>query len=262
METARIRLLGAEMDVLTVARLMGRIADGVARARAGGEGLLVGNHNLHSIKLLRDRDPAMTAFYAEADLVQIDSMPLIAWGRLLGRPVGRDNRLTYLDWREAFWKAATEGGWRVFHLGCAPGVNEKAIAAIRSRWPGARIEGRDGFFDMDGAENEAVLEAIARARADVLLVGMGMPRQEAWMIANRHRLPPMVMVQLGGAFAYEAEVVPTPPRWTGRLGVEWLWRFSTEPRRLFHRYFIEPWGLAGPAFEDARALVRRAPAGR
>lgn len=260
MDAARIRLLGAEMDVLTTSSLMARIGEGVTRARAGEDGLLVGNHNLHSLKLLRARDPGMAAFYAAIDVTQIDSMPLVAWGKLLGRPVGRENRLTYLDWREAFWKAATEAEWKVFHLGCAPGVNEAAIAAIHRRWPHARIEGRDGFFDVNGPDNDAVLAQIAKARPDVLLVGMGMPRQEAWMIANRDRLPPTVMVQLGGAFAYEAEAVPTPPRWTGRLGVEWLWRFSTEPRRLFHRYFVEPWGLAGAALEDAVAALRRAPA--
>ncbi len=260
MDTTRIRLLGAEMDTVTTPALMARLSHAVGRVRRGGIGYLLANHNLHSLRLLRHGDAAMRAFYARADLVQIDSMPLVAWGRLLGKAVGREHRQTYLDWRDAFWARAAAEDWRVFHLGCAPGVTEQAISAIHRRWPTARIEGRHGFFDVAGAENAEVLAAIRDARPDVLLVGMGMPRQEAWIADNFDALAGMVIVQLGGAFAYEAGAVPTPPRWTGRLGLEWLWRFSTEPRRLFHRYFIEPWGLVGPAIEDVLGAVGRRPA--
>src|SRR5690606_28985159 len=94
----------------------------------------------------------------------------------------------YLDWRETFWARASAEDWRVFHLGCAPGVDERAADAIRSRWPQVALEGRDGFFDMDGAENETVLAQIAAFEPDILLVGMGMPRQERWILANRERL--------------------------------------------------------------------------
>ncbi|MGZ8370355.1 MAG: WecB/TagA/CpsF family glycosyltransferase, partial [Caulobacteraceae bacterium] len=58
---------------------------------------------------------------------------------------------------------------------------------------------------------------------------------------------------VGAAFDYEAGAVPTPPRWTGRLGVEWLARFLVEPRRLFTRYFVEPWSLIGPALGDLKS---------
>ena len=59
-----------------------------------------------------------------------------------------------------------------------------------------------------------------------------------------------MIFSIGGALAYEAGVVATPPRWTGRLGLEWLWRFATEPRRLFARYFVEPWALLPLALRD------------
>ena len=87
--TRRIRLLGAEMDAVTRAEVFaftaGRVAD--------GRKALVANHNLHSLALL-PRTPEMARFYALADLVEIDSMPLVAWGRLLGRKVGREHRNT------------------------------------------------------------------------------------------------------------------------------------------------------------------------
>lgn len=250
----RIRLLGGEMDVMTADQLLAFIAGRIAARRPA----LIANHNLHSLHLWR-RTPAMATLYARADRIEIDSTPLIAWARLMGHGAGREHRLTYLDWREAFWARAAAQGWRVFHLGCAPGVGETAVRAILGRHPDLELGTRHGFFDMAGAENAAVLADIRRFAPDVLFVGMGMPRQEAWIEANRDRLPPCVVMPIGGALTYEAGAVATPPRWTGRMGVEWLWRFFTEPRRLFHRYFVEPWSLAPQALGDLRRrLFRRA----
>ena len=243
----RIRLLGGDMDVMTTGQLLEFIASRVATRRPA----LIANHNLHSLHLWR-HTPAMAALYARADRIEIDSAPLIAWGRLMGHEVSRAHRLTYLDWREAFWARAAAEGWRVFHLGCAPGVGENAVAAITGRHPGLKLATRHGFFDVAGPENDAVLADIQSHQPHVLLVGMGMPRQEGWIEANRKRLPPCVILPIGGALAYEAGAVATPPRWTGRLGVEWLWRFATEPKRLFHRYFVEPWALAPQAVGDIR----------
>ena len=95
-----------------------------------------------------------------------------------------------------------------------------------------------------------MLREITDWRPDVLLVGMGMPRQERWIARHQHDLPPCVTFPVGAAFDYEAGAVATPPRWTGRFGVEWLYRFATEPRRLFTRYFVEPWSLIVPALAD------------
>lgn len=245
----RIRLLGGEVDVMTTDQLMAFVAERVATRRSA----LIANHNLHSLHLWR-RTPEMAALYARADRIEIDSTPLIAWGRLMGEDVSRAHRLTYLDWRETFWSRAAAEGWRVFHLGCAPGVGEAAVDAVRARHPGLSLETRHGYFDMTGAENAAVLAAVRDHAPDILFVGMGMPRQEIWIEENQAHLPPCVIMPVGGALAYEAGASATPPRWTGRLGVEWLWRFATEPRRLFHRYFIEPWALAPQAASDLRRL--------
>lgn len=246
----RIGLLGGEVDAVTPGEVMAFTARRVAEGRRG----LVANHNLHSLSLLR-REAAMRGFYAMADVIEADSMPLIAWGRLLGRPIGRRHRSTYLDWREDFWRLAAREGWRVFYLGGRPGVAAKGAEAVRRRWPGARIAVRHGHFDVTpgGADNAAVLAEIAAHAPDVLFVGMGMPRQEAWIIANYPALPQAVVFSIGAAFDYEAGALPTPPRWMGRLGLEWLFRLTSEPRRLFFRYLIEPWSLTGAALADVRA---------
>ena len=92
------------MDLVTPDQVLAR----VSAAAAGGPRVLIANHNLHSLHLLR-RAPGMAAFYARADLIQVDSRPAIAWGRLLGLPLSGAHRSTYLDWREAFWRLADAG---------------------------------------------------------------------------------------------------------------------------------------------------------
>jgi N-acetylglucosaminyldiphosphoundecaprenol N-acetyl-beta-D-mannosaminyltransferase len=74
-------------------------------------------------------------------------------------------------------------------------------------------------------------------------VGMGMPRQEHWIMDNLHRLHSMVVLPCGASIDYVCGEIPTPPRWAGRWGLEWLCRLLAEPRRLWKRYLIEPWFL-------------------
>lgn len=250
----RVELLGGAMDLVTPADVLARIAE----AAAGGPRVLIANHNLHSLALIR-RDPEMAAFYARADLIEIDSRPAIAWGRLLGLPTRPEHRCTYLDWREAFWTLADEGRWRVFYLGGAPGVAETAAKLLKARWPGVQIAVRDGFFDKTagGAEDAEVLAAINAFAPHVLLVGMGMPLQETWILGRYDGLNAAAVLPVGAAFDYEAGVQRAAPRILGRLGLEWLYRLLSDPARLFHRYLLEPWSLLGPALVDLRRRRRR-----
>jgi N-acetylglucosaminyldiphosphoundecaprenol N-acetyl-beta-D-mannosaminyltransferase len=251
---ARVRLLGEPVDLVTAPEVMDFIADRASR----GAKAIVANHNLHSLALLRRR-PSLRAFFDMADVVEIDSVPLVLWGKLIGEPVTRAHRCTYLDWRDDFWERADRNGWRVFYLGGAPGVAAEAAARIRGRRPGATIAVHDGFFDRRRGSpgNRAVVAEINAFRPDVLLVGMGMPIQEDWIADNYAALERGVVLSVGAAFDYEAGVQPAAPRRLGRLGLEWLFRFATQPRRLFVRYFVEPWTLAAPAFADVRGALAR-----
>ena len=183
-------------------------------------------------------------------------MPVILWSLLLGRRSRRFHRSTYLDWRDDFWRLAQGERWRVFYLGHAPGVADRAAERIRAQFPGVDLQGRDGFFDATpgSPENEVVIGEIAAFAPQVLLVGMGMPRQELWIHRNRASLPPCALLPVGGAFDYEAGVQVAAPRWMGRLGVEWAFRLFKDPRRMASRYLVEPWSLVGPLALD---LVQR-----
>jgi N-acetylglucosaminyldiphosphoundecaprenol N-acetyl-beta-D-mannosaminyltransferase len=236
--TFRFDLLGAGIDRLSTQDVMAFISRRVAdKSRA-----IVANHNLHSLYLYQ-KDATMRAFYSRADLVEIDSMPLIAWGRMMGLELGREHRCTYLDFRDQFWTMAQTLGWSVYHVGGRPEHNAASKAEILRRHPGIRLDMHDGFFDVNGPKNDALLADIHAKAPRVLLVGMGMPRQEKWILRNLERLPNCVILPIGAAFDYEAGVQVAAPRWTGQVGLEWLVRFACDPRRLFSRYFIEPWTL-------------------
>ncbi len=241
------------MDLVKAAEML-HFTQGVIAA--GGKAI-VANHNLHSLYLIK-RNADLRAFFDRADLVEVDSIPLILWARLVGRPSRRFHRCTYLDWRDAFWAMAEHQRWRVFFLGGEPGVGEVGADRIRGEWPGVQLVTHHGYFDAtpSSAANTAVVDEINRYAPDVLLVGMGMPRQETWVMRNFRDLPACVMFTVGGAFDYEAGVQTPCPRWLGRLGLEWLFRLATKPR-LFNRYLIEPWSLIAPALADlARAASR------
>ncbi|WP_425997056.1 WecB/TagA/CpsF family glycosyltransferase [Caulobacter sp. DWR1-3-2b1] len=228
-----------------------------------GVSSIVANHNLHSVYLAR-KNAKVRGFFSAADLVEVDSTPLLAWARVIGRSSRQFHRCTYLDWRDFFWAKAKQENWRVFFVGGAPGVAATAREKILADWPGVELAIHHGFFDASpgSAENAAVVEKINAFKPHILLVGMGMPRQEIWVLENHEAITaPCAHFTVGGAFDYEAGVQKAAPRWMGQMGVEWLFRLLADPRRLFSRYCVEPWFLVGPAMSDLRQAFLTRPAG-
>ena len=249
----RVRLLGQPMDLVRPEEVLHHVDAWVTEGRKA----LVANHNLNSLNLIR-RNPAMAAFYDRADLVEVDSTPLIAFARMLGVHGRAFHRCTYLDWRDHFWSLADRKGWRVLYLGGAPGVGETARQRLTTLYPGTTIAVRDGYFDAapGSAGTASVLAEIAAFKPHILFVGMGMPRQEVWIGQNLDALPDSVIFSVGAAFDYEAGVQSAAPRWMGPLGIEWLYRLVKDPQRLARRYLIEPWGLADLIVADIVAATR------
>ncbi|WP_339915369.1 WecB/TagA/CpsF family glycosyltransferase [uncultured Brevundimonas sp.] len=252
----RVTMLGEVIDLVRPEEVLHHVAGWVRDSRKA----LVANHNLHSLYLVRG-NATMRRFYQLADLVQLDSTPLVWFGRMMGLSSRPFHRCTYLDWRHHFWSLANRNGWRVMYVGGAPGVAERAAGRLSQGSPGATIAVLDGYFDAStgSSDNAEVLAAVADFQPNILFVGMGMPRQEAWIADNIDALPDAVILSVGAAFDYEAGEQKAAPRWMGRLGVEWLYRLVVDPKRLFTRYCVEPWSLMGPAIRDlSRARSRNA----
>ncbi len=249
----RVLALGVEMDLVRPEEVMHQVVSAIEAA----EPYCVANYNLHGVYLAQ-KNPAFAAFCEKADLIEVDSTPMIFYTRLLGLHAKPFHRCTYLDWREHFWSLANRDSWRIFYLGGAPGVGETARLRLLETHPNAVIETRHGYFDasLGSADNAEILAQIAEFKPQVLFVGMGMPRQEAWLVDHAQHLPPCVTFSVGAAFDYEAGVQRAAPRWMGRMGVEWLFRLAYDPRRLFARYCIEPWSLLPVIMVDVAAALR------
>lgn len=215
-------------------------------------------HNLHSLYSYFTSEPLRR--YYENRTVLVDGMPLIWLYQLAGVPVTRDHRLTYVDFIMPMMRQARDNGWRVYHLGQSAEIQQAAMQRIRDEVPGIAIAGHDGYFDQapQSTESHEVIQEINEFGADLLLVGFGAPRQEAWLHAHRDQIEAPAVFTCGACMEYVAGAVKTPPRWMGRLGLEWSFRLLENPRRFAFRYLIEPLLLGAILLRNAiRSRVGR-----
>lgn len=238
MEKPHYRLLGVQVDALSIPELNSLISTSITHNRKN----IVANHNLHSLYLYH-HDAKMREFYAQADYAHIDGMPLILFGKLLGFPLRREQRVTYADWIWLLMAEAAKNNWRVFYLGSKPGVARSAAKILCDKFPGLQIATAHGYIDTkkDSQDNTEIIAKINAYHPHILMVGMGMPLQESWILENLEQINTNSILTSGACMDYVAGVVPTPPRWMGKCGLEWSYRLFSEPQRLWKRYLVEPW---------------------
>jgi len=231
-------VLGCTVHAVTASELTDLVEDAVE----SHEPCIVANHNLHSLYLYQ-RDAKVRDLFSKARWIHVDGMGIVLLARVFGVRIERSERVTYVDWFPLLLERAAARNWRVFYLGSKPGVADKGLEILLQRYPGLKMNVAHGYFDPMSEENNNVVEKMRAFSPHVVMVGMGMPRQEHWIADNSDRIGPVVMLPCGAAIDYVAGEIPTPPRWTGRCGLEWLYRLVAEPGRLWKRYLVEPWLL-------------------
>jgi N-acetylglucosaminyldiphosphoundecaprenol N-acetyl-beta-D-mannosaminyltransferase len=205
---------------------------------------VVTNHNMHSLYIWH-HNSKMRELYARADFTHIDGLPLIPLFRLFGARLKPKHRTAYMELLPVLATEAIKQGWRIYYLGSEPDIVEKGAALLRERYRGLQLRTHHGYFDNYGVENEAVLSDIRAYSPDVLMVGMGMPRQETWINGNLNEIAAGTIFCAGCTMDYVAGKIPSCPRWLGDIGFEWLYRLVSEPTRLWRRYLVEPWFVLG-----------------
>ncbi|WP_016952921.1 WecB/TagA/CpsF family glycosyltransferase [Anabaena sp. PCC 7108] len=238
MDKTFYNFLGIHAQALTINELNLLIGAAVKQ----NQKWIIANHNLHSLYLYHHQKKMQT-FYAKADYTHIDGMALVLLGQRLGLPLQREHRVTYADWVWTLMTEAHQQKWRIFYLGSKPGVAETGANILRDKFPGLEIKTNHGYIDSnsESPENQEILSQITAYQPHILMVGMGMPRQENWILDNLEQICANVILPSGACIDYVAGAIPTPPRWMGRLGFEWLYRLLSEPKRLWKRYLVEPW---------------------
>ncbi len=236
----RIPLLDVWVTPMTAADVVSLIA-----ARPDSPRLLL-NHNLHSAYLYRE-NRWLREFYRLGDVVVIDGWPIFALAAL-SEKLSSAHRIGSTDWISALWASPEVGALKVFILGGSERVNGEAISAWRKARRVDSVAGCSGYMTAD--EEQGVVDLIREHDPQLILVGMGMPLQEAFLSRNLSQMPDAYIATVGGAVDYVAGAVKLSPRWLGRLGLEWMWRFIHDPARLYGRYFVEPFKLSVAIMRD------------
>ncbi len=208
----------------------------IGRFVRGGKKELILNVNIHAINQAL-KHPFMKDLLNEAAIVFCDGYGVVLGAKILG--VDIPQRITPADWLWNLSAVCEREGYSFYFLGGPEGIAAKAADKLRERYPGLRIVGvRDGYFSKQGPENEAVIRDINAVHPDILLVGFGMPLQEQWLADNWADIHAHTALPVGALFEFISGTVSRAPRWMSDNGLEWLYRYLLEPRRMFVRYII------------------------
>ncbi len=226
----RIRILDITMDNITmqeaINRIMGYVKQGHPRH------VCFVNPQYANVAYTHD---AYKAVLSSADLVLADGIGMKIAGKMLRREIKENVNGTDLFPR--LCQAMAEGAHRLYLLGAAPGVAEAVRAWVEKNHPGVTVAGcHDGYFTAE--EEPAIVREIALSGADIVLVAMGVPNQELWIKRNLPALGVKVAIGVGGLFDFYSGRIPRAPMWVREIGMEWFYRFSQEPSRLWKRYFV------------------------
>lgn len=190
--------------------------------------------NVHVIMEAHD-DPAYLRCLNSADMVNPDGVPLVWALQKLGNPDA--TRVYGPDCTIEMLKVAAANGIPVGFYGGSPEVLDTLLAIIKRDYPALNVAYTlsPPFRELTEEEDNEIVRQITDSGARILFIGLGCPRQEKWMMAHIGRIP-AVMFAVGAAFDFIAGTKKQAPRWMMKSGLEWVFRFATEPRRLAQRY--------------------------
>ena len=204
-------------------------------------------------------DPQLREAVLGADFTVADGQPLVWALNLLGHRV-RD-RVYGPELMDRACGRAARTGRRMYLYGARnQGALVQLAENLRVRHPGLRIVGGHAppFRPLTGAEEESVIADINRSGAEVVWVGIGVPKQEKWMARVQDRVQAPVLIGVGAAFDFHGGLIPQAPAHMQRLGLEWAFRLAQEPRRLWRRYLrYNPRFVAGFGRQWARERLAR-----
>lgn len=240
-------VLGVNVLASSYGEVVGKCTDWAQR----GQSRAVLFVNVHVIMEARD-NPKLLEQINGADMANPDGVPVVWTLRAFGarnatRVYGPDATIALLE-------AAQKTGVPIGFYGGTESTLARLVAEVEARYPGINIVYKMSppFRKLSDEEDEAIVHQIAESGARWLFVGLGCPKQEKWVCEHKDRIP-AVMLAVGAAFDFIAGTKPQAPRWMMRNGLEWAFRFATEPRRLAGRYLkTNPRYMALVAFQWLR----------
>ena len=225
----RVRLLNGQFDAITLTQAVDSVFELLARGQRGW----LCTVNVAVLMMMRS-DPRLQSFVDRAAVVVADGQPLVWCAPWFNQLL--PERVTGIDLIDALCARAVREQKSVYFLGATDGTVKEVASRFQERFPGLQIAFASGYF----GKHEACMRAdrVRASGADILFVGMGVPRQEYFIEEQWERLGVGIAVGIGGSFDVLAGLRWRAPSWVQAVGLEWLYRLIQEPRRLAGRYLV------------------------
>ena len=230
-----VEILGLPISSLT----MSDVIDAMHRSVINGTRCTIFPVNV-DVVMKAQEDDEFRSVLCGATLLPPDGMPIVWASKFLRNPVAE--KVTGSVLFEAFCESIVSRPYRIFLLGGMEGIANRAGKALKSRFPNLNIAGcysPPWNFEHDEDENSRIVRMINELMSDILVVGLGAPKQEKWIAKHMGQINAKLFLAVGGSFDYYSGAVRRPPRFLSQIGLEWCWRISQDPRRLWKRYLVD-----------------------
>ena len=250
-----IELFGMQIDRVDLAAATERLLDWCGNSPGEACRYVVTPNVDHAVMFQSHAE--LRRAYQSAAMIVADGAPLVWASRLLRRPL--PERVAGSDLVPSLLALASSRRepLRVFLLGAAPGVAQRAAEQIHYRWKNIAVVGTLSpplGFECDRAENDRIIAAIAEAQPHLLVIGLGAPKQELWAAQHHRRLAAKVAICAGATIDFLAAEKRRSPVWMRGMGLEWIHRLASEPRRLAKRYARDAWVFPQLVWREWRGL--------
>lgn len=231
---ARTKFMNTEIDNLTMQETLQEIENIIKKNK---NSYVVTPNVDHIVQLETNKE--LKDVYANASLILTDGKPLIWISKLYGTPI--KEKISGSDLFPLLCKMAAEKKYTMFFLGAAEGVAQTAAKNLMDKYPGLKVVGTYSppfGFENDKKEMDKIKSMIHKMKPDILIVGLGCPKQELFMYHHCKELNVPISFGLGASLDFEAGNVKRAPKWMANNGFEWLYRITQDPKRMAKRYLI------------------------
>ena len=231
----RMKFMNTEIDNLTMEEALQEIDRLIQKDQSA---YVVTPNVDHIVQL--ERGGELAEVYKNADLILTDGKPLIWISKWYGTPI--KEKISGSDLFPRICELASRKGYSMFFLGAADGVAAKAAENLEKRFQGLRVVGTYSppfGFENDKTEMNRIKQQIRKASPQILIVGLGCPKQELFIFHHKDELGVPLSLGLGASLDFEAGNIKRAPRWMAAHGFEWLYRIFQDPKRLAKRYLID-----------------------
>lgn len=226
----RIHFLNSNVDNLSMEETISRVEEIIFRRKPTQHVVI----NANKLNLMQ-KDVALRTIVNNSELINADGASVLLAGKILGKPLVE--RVTGIDLFLELLEKCEKKDYRPYFFGATQEVIEEVVNFIKKKYPNIDIAGyRNGYFD--ALNSDEIVKQISDSKADLLFVGFSSPQKEYWINDHLEQMNVPFVMGVGGSFDVVAGKTKRAPKLWQKLGMEWLFRFIQEPRRMFKRYII------------------------